>query len=249
LAVGTGVLVALVVWLLFSMISAAALSVSAALDSGLGGGDDEAVVQEYYSEETTTANGGEVITCYQPRTESGDMDLDQPCYRDLEEVPVPDWYTEAEAAADEQSTEDEQAVAGATVGDQLTQVSNLKLFLSLSSGLLVMIIIGSWFGKEVDKFNARVDHSDINDHVDDQHIALPEELQRKFDWFPDAGAHSAVQANSMISHMMLKQKGLGSVKVAQRAEKDVLDEDGSVVYYAGEAMDDEDGETLTKKMP
>src|SRR5699024_4521886 len=97
LAVGTGVLVALVVWLLFSMISAAALSVSSALDSGLGGGDDEPVVQEYYSEETTTANGGEVITCYQPRTESGDMDLDQPCYRDLEEVPVPDWYTEAEA--------------------------------------------------------------------------------------------------------------------------------------------------------
>src|SRR5699024_2131502 len=50
-------------------------------------------------------------------------------------------------------------------------------------------------------------------------------------------------------HMMLKQKGLGSVKVAQRAENDVLDEDGSAVYYAGEAMDDEDGEVLTKTMP
>lgn len=87
-------------------------------------------------------------------------------------------------------------------------------------------------------------NSDINTYANDQHIALPEELQVKFDWFPDVGATSDVQFSSMISHMALSNKGLKKVKFARRAKEDVLDEDGEVVLYKGEVLRDEDDNIL-----
>ena len=104
-----------------------------------------------------------------------------------------------------------------------------------------MIVISIWVGRQVDKHNAKVDHTDINDHRNDQHIALPEEVQQRYDWFPDSGAHSGVEANSMLSHMMLKSKGLVSVDVSKRAAEDEYDADRHLVYYKGELKVYDDG--------
>lgn len=97
--------------------------------------------------------------------------------------------------------------------------------------------------------NALSDTSDINQYQNDQHIALPEEIQEKFDWFPDVGATSDVQFSSMISHMAISNKGLKTVQVAKRAESDILDEDGEVVLYKGEVLTDENGNVLFEEKP
>lgn len=91
----------------------------------------------------------------------------------------------------------------------------------------------------LDGQNAYYDVTDINQYPNDQHVAIPEEIQRKFDWFPDVGATSDVQFSSMISHMALSNKGIKTVRVAKRAEADIVDENGEVVTYKGEVLRDE----------
>ena len=91
--------------------------------------------------------------------------------------------------------------------------------------------------------------ADINNWPNDQHIAIPEELHRKFDWFPDVGATSDVQFSSLISHMALSNKGLKKIKVSRRADKDVVDENGEVVLHKGEILRDEDGNVLFDEKP
>lgn len=93
------------------------------------------------------------------------------------------------------------------------------------------------------------DTSDVNQYAGDQHIALPEEIVRTFDWFPDAGAHSSVSVSSMISHVMLHNKGLNPVQTTQRSDHDELDADGNVLVYAGEELYDEHDQPLLKTEP
>ena len=97
--------------------------------------------------------------------------------------------------------------------------------------------------------NLTKDHTDINQYHNDQHVALPEEIQRNYDWFPDLGAHSAVPVSSMISHMAIKNKGLKKVALAKRAEKDIRDESGDIVYFKGEIIEDEDGKPIVSQVP
>ena len=93
------------------------------------------------------------------------------------------------------------------------------------------------------------DNADVNQWHNDQHIALPEEIQRNYDWFPDVGCTSDVQFSSMISHMALSNKGLKMIQVAKRASNDILDEDGEVVLYKGEVLTDDDGNVLYETKP
>lgn len=124
-----------------------------------------------------------------------------------------------------------------------------KFIVSLAAGLAVYSIMRALLKKNLDAQNLMNDTSDINQYENDQHIALPEEVQRKFDWFPDVGAHCPVQVSSMISHMMLTNKGLNKIKFAKRAEKDIVDQDGDIVYYKGEMLYDEKGEVMTETLP
>lgn len=135
------------------------------------------------------------------------------------------------------------------VGYQFGKITMMKVFLSLGLGLVVFAIISSYWNRQVDKFNVQIDHSDINEHYNDQHIMLPEELQRKYSWFPDVGAHSHVQVNSMLSHVMLSTKGLKKVEVTHHANKDVKDKDGDILYYAGEVLYRDDGNPMTSTEP
>lgn len=97
--------------------------------------------------------------------------------------------------------------------------------------------------------NALNNVTDINQYDNDQHIATPIEVQEKFDIFPDIGAHSSVQVSSLISHMMLSNKGLANIQVAKRYEKDVLDENGDVEFYTGELIEDDDGNYSYESVP
>lgn len=133
--------------------------------------------------------------------------------------------------------------------EAIAYVNFLKVFVSLGIGFMVYALLRTLLKKNLDAQNLMNDTSDINQYENDQHIALPEEVQRKFDWFPDVGAHCPVQVSSMISHMMITNKGLNKIKVAKRAEKDIVDADGDIVYYKGEILCDDKGEEITELLP
>lgn len=167
-------------------------------------------------------------------------------YDNIKDVPIPDWYStgNADINGGEVNTINQESDIGYYFGP-----SFLKVIISLALGFGVFSILYQVMMRNLEAQNMMNDTSDINQYQNDQHIALPEEVQRKFDWFPDVGAHSNVQVSSMISHMALTNKGLNKIQVAKRAEKDILDEDGDVEYYKGEVLYDDDGNVVTELKP
>lgn len=124
-----------------------------------------------------------------------------------------------------------------------------KILFSLICSSITYLLIYTAMMRNLEAQNMLSDTADINQYQNDQHIALPEEVQRKFDWFPDVGATSDVQFSSMISHMALSNKGLKKVHLSRRAETDILDEDGDIEYYKGEVLLDDDGNPLYDEVP
>lgn len=78
--------------------------------------------------------------------------------------------------------------------------------------------------------NVLADDSDINDHTGDQHIAMPQELMERYDFFPDVGAHSSVSPSSMVSHVMLSNKGIDKVDFVHPDMSEDADPDAE--FYA-----------------
>lgn len=120
-----------------------------------------------------------------------------------------------------------------------------SIFVAIVSGLVMLL----YLRKNLDAQNASEDTLDINQYDNDQHIQLPEEVQRNYDWFPDVGAHSRVQPNSMLSHMALSNKGLNRVKVTRRAAENIKDADGDVLYLKGEPLLDDNDEPIMDLLP
>jgi type IV secretory pathway TraG/TraD family ATPase VirD4 len=247
-AVIAGVLVTIAAWVFYSLIATVVLSVGASVGSGVPSSSTGSP-GAYYVQDSTTGAGGAVVRCYRPLTQVGHPDVKAKCYPSAEAVPVPGWFTVAKDGKPGAERSAGPKKSAPTVGEQLAVVSKFKLFITLGSGLMVALVLGTWFSRKVAAANLMNTTSDINQHQNDQHIALPEEIQRKYDWFPDAGAHSSVQVSSMLSHMMLRMKGLGTVEVTQRAKRDVINEEGNLVYYAGEVMDDDEGNPLVQRLP
>lgn len=123
-----------------------------------------------------------------------------------------------------------------------------KVALSLGVGVAVFAGAYTVLMRNLDAQNLMNDTVDINQYQGDQHIALPEEIVRKFDWFPDVGAHSDVQVSSMISHVMLSNKGLKKIKVSRRAKEDVA-VDGEIEYLRGEVLYGDDDEPIMDTKP
>lgn len=121
--------------------------------------------------------------------------------------------------------------------------------ISFTSSLIFFLAFYQFMQRNLMAQNLMNDTADINQYQDDQHIALPEEVQLRYDWFPDVGAHSKVQVSSMISHMALNNKGLNKIMVPQRADADIIDKDGEVQYYKGEILRDEKGKPIYEKVP
>lgn len=78
-----------------------------------------------------------------------------------------------------------------------------------------------WLKRNLAAQNADADLAFLNQWENDQHIAFPEEIMDKFDFFADAGAHCGVSVSSLISHVAFQNKGLNPVYVVNRhADKD-----------------------------
>lgn len=196
-------------------------------------------------------------------------------YLNIEDVPVPDWYVQSKAEYEAAQVASE-ATSSSTSGiydeyyDEVTETSttsedgseeslsyylvpavrNWPNLVGFVLGFLILFaIMYPIMMRNLEAQNLLEDVSDINQYTGDQHIALPEEIMRKFDWFPDVGAHSAVSVSSMISHVALQNKGIKSIELTQRAEQDILDADGDIEYLEGEILTDDDGEYISKTLP
>lgn len=131
----------------------------------------------------------------------------------------------------------------------MARVTLKKVFYTVVISLAFFAGMLMLFYRSLQVQNADEMYEDISDYMNDQHIAVPEELQAKFDWFPDVGATSDIQFSSMISHLALDTKGLKNVQVAKRANKDILDEDGDIAFYKGDILRDENGEIIFETKP
>lgn len=204
-----------------------------------GGTGAPGVPSTYYAESIDVTDTGETVKCWQALDEN-QMAFGT-CYRSTEEVPVPEWYTAALAAAEEAAANQTEPVQQSGPGfvTELFKFDLMKLYAAGGLGAVVGFSITAVMNRRVLKENVLADTSDINQHENDAFIALPEEIMRKFEWFPDAGAHSSVEANSMISHIMIQRKGIKSVPVTRVALKDEFDAQGELVYAKGEVKYDE----------
>lgn len=212
------------------------------------GGKDQSEAT-YYDEDTTIDPMEGMHTVFYELDEAGNR-VSGP-YDEFSKVPVPEWWQGRMAELQAEADGGASCEAGAGSGEAIDYFGPTwwKVLASLAVGLLLGAVLWQIFDRMRRAQNLMTETQDINQYENDQHIALPEEVMRKFDYFPDAGAHSSVQVSSMISHVMLQNKGLKKVGLARRAEKDVYDEDGDLELYAGEMLLDEDGESICDKVP
>lgn len=264
-AVIAAVLVASLAWGLFSIGAMIVGGISGALGGADAGAGTSEEVHEYWKFDAlspaeakslglSNPNGG-FVECYFAQDHAGER-VSNICHAKQEDVPVPQWYKDQESDQ-KRSSEDapetttaapETPSAGGLLGSFLA-VSFWKVLFSLSMGGITFGLLYPFLMRNLQAQNLMNDTTDINQYGNDQHIALPEEIQRKFDWFPDVGAHSDVQPSSMISHIMMTNKGLKKIAVARRASADMLDEDGDVEYLKGEILRDDDDNALTDEQP
>lgn len=194
-------------------------------------------------------NGSVVYAGYYQKQADGT--LGEEVYETKAEVPVPDWWVEAKAAYEAEHAGDQSVMdgPGQSLGAAFCSFNVWKLLISLATGAVVFAAMYTVMMRNLQTQNMLNDTSDINQYHNDQHIALPEEVMAKFDWFPDVGAHASPQVSSMVSHVMLQNKGVKTVDVTKRAKEDVLDADGDIEYYAGEPVLDEHGRIVTETKP
>ena len=124
----------------------------------------------------------------------------------------------------------------------------IKFGVSVLTTVIIGGVVAAKMWRNYAVQNVFNDHTDINQYQNDQHVALPMETMQKFDWFPDVGAHASPQVSSMISHVMLSNKGINKVEAAQfYSEKDEKESGGSIL--TGEHKVDENGDIVFEKMP
>lgn len=187
--------------------------------------------------------------CLSPALDNGEPDpADQTCYEKPGDVPEPAWHTQAVSA--EMTTRDaELAAQPHGFGGWVLHWEWVKAIVSLLAGLTAWTLLRTVLMRNLKAQNLMRDTTDINQYKNDQHIALPEEVRERFDVVPDVGAHTGVSATTLISHSMVSNKGVKKIAVTQRADTDVLDEDGDVMVFKGEPLVGEDGNVLTDMKP
>lgn len=142
------------------------------------------------------------------------------------------------------------SIKGVTLKSCVRVITFWKLFVTLMAGLLTWAIMYPIMKRNLAVQNQGKDNRGLlKKYVNDQHIQMPEEVQRTYDYFPDVGAHAPVQVASMISHVMLLNKGVKRVQVARRADSDIYSESGELMYHKGEMLLDDDGNPIVDTVP
>lgn len=156
--------------------------------------------------------------------------LSQTCYKSADKVPVPAWYT--------QWLKDHPAPKPYTQtywGSFLTPDA-IRAFGCLLTAMVLGGSIYSRWSRNVIKQNVAVSTEDINQHHNDQHIALPEELMTRYEWVPDYGAHFSPSPSTIISHVFIDNAGINKIKAT------VFDKTGEPQY-------NDDGSLKTELVP
>lgn len=171
------------------------------------------------------------------------------------EKPAFPWLEESESdSPSEVSKVEEYEESNRLLRDQMTFSRSLLPTWSKFYALIFVMLIGFGIGEPFLRRNLAAQNalrttSDINQYANDQHIALPDETIRNYNIFPNVGAHSSVEVSGLISHAMVSNKGIKKIWVAERANKDIYDEDGNIEYFKGEELLDKDGNIKMKQVP
>lgn len=126
------------------------------------------------------------------------------------------------------------------------------LWLLISDALLGLILYYQFVSVIWKSNNGISDHTDINTFEGDSYIMFPEEMVETLDWFPDAGAHSSVSPTSLVSHVVLTNKGLNhKVDMYDRYDEDMIEDINGkqVMRYKGDVKRDRNGEMIVKSLP
>ena len=133
--------------------------------------------------------------------------------------------------------------------DSMKHVNGSKIAWAFILGAIMYGILVAVMKRNLAVQNAARTTEDISTHMNDQHIALPEEIQLEYELFADVGAECDPQVSTMISHFALINKGLNKVEMTVRAKEDVYDDDGDIICYKGEALYDADGNLRKELLP
>ena len=219
-------------------------------------------IAPYYTWSEKPYGAGYVnVDCVFELDQSRQQITDDPnyCFDRPAALPVPDWYIEevnAATAADPnyaQAQDEAQTEAGS--GSLFAHMFSpahatwWKLLISLVVGVIAWGISRTVAMRQLAAENQMTDVTDINQHMNDQHIQLPQEMINRYSAFPDVGAHASAQVSSMLGHAMLSNKGVDKITVPKRAENDILDEDGEVIVYEGDIIRDQHGEPIMEDSP
>lgn len=126
------------------------------------------------------------------------------------------------------------------------------LWLLISDALLGLILYYQFVSVIWKSNNGISDHTDINTYEGDSYIMFPEEMVETLDWFPDAGAHSSVSPTSLVSHVILTNKGLNhQVDLYDRYDEDMIEDINGkqVMRYKGDVKRNHKGEMIVKSVP
>lgn len=210
----------------------------------------------YVGYDSKLVDGDRVIEFYQ-RDENGRKANDQ-LYSNIMDVPLPEWYIQAAQRAGIENltkgpsspTPKKPNLLGYIVWfDGSAGNVAIRFLVGGITGAVFFLVSYAVMRRSLDVQNALEDDSDINEHYDDAHIQLPEEMLAKFQPFPDAGAHSNVQVSTLIAHFACEPYNLPFVQQAQRAQKDYRDDYGDVIAYKGDILLDDDGNPILDKVP
>ena len=98
--------------------------------------------------------------------------------------------------------------------------------------------------------NAMFLSDDIEEYANDAYVRTPEHIIREFDAAPDAGLGFDGHVSSLVSHMMISNKGIKKIDMPQldpdREGQVMVDEKGNVVTKKVEMFDKEFGRLLYK---
>lgn len=201
------------------------------------------------TEEVTESTAGEGDSFPDPETEETGLEEVEGSAEPTAEVSDAEASDSAKDNNGTSSSSADLTKIGSAIGFRLKPYSDEQVFFSIMVGICTFGVLYEVLKRNLRAQNMLATTTDINQYKNDQHIMLPEEIHRAFDWFPDAGAHCSVIVHSLVSHSMLTNKGIQPVDMVSRYHEDILDSDGEVLAYKGEPVLDENGDPVVEVKP